>query len=513
MMNSKYIYNLGMYFEAITEECSNECAIIWDTDEKITFLELNTISNKIANLFLLKGIKKNDVVAIQNNKTKYGFGCMLACLKIGATYTNFDYTNPLERIRKIFDTACPVIVVADESNDMIYGLCEEKNIEYFVIPDADKEIEKQESKVSTEIITSVTKSDPAYIMFTSGSTGIPKGVLISQGSLIDFISWGMKTYNLRSNDILTNVNPIYFDNSVFDFYCSVFNGISMLAVPKSMVEKPKDMLELIDRVGCTLWFSVPSMLIYLTNLKLLSENVLQSVRIFAFGGEGYPKELLRKLYRIYGTKSEFYNVYGPTEGTCICSAYHISDEDIEAEGLAPLGKIAPNFKYVILDENDNESQIGELCIMGTQLALGYYNDEERTNKSFVRNPLQKNYYERMYRTGDLVELVSDNLYFRGRVDNQIKHMGYRIELEEIESSLIKLEGVKQCAVIHTLSKNQFSKLVAYVATNEGLTEENIKRHLKDYLPQYMIPNQVIIVDELPKNANGKVDRQILKMSI
>lgn len=507
-----YLYNLGQKFEKVVKDNSNKIAIIIGDNKKITFEELNHLSNRICNYFNSQGLKKCDVVAIQNNKTAVGFATMIACLKLGIIYTNFDYTNPVERIRKIFITASPKLVLADRYDNNVADLCKELDTFYYV---ADKlEVERNilgfSEEISEDVLGGVSGNNPAYIMFTSGSTGIPKGVLISQRSLLNFIEWGRETYQLQEEDVMTNVNPIYFDNSVFDFYCSVFNGITMVAIPKEIVEQPKEMLRMIEENGCTFWFSVPSMLVYLTNLKLLSKSILTKIRIFSFGGEGYPKELLRKLYNIYSETAEFYNVYGPTEGTCICSAYKITKEDIDVEGLTPLGNIAPNFDYVILDEEGKEAFLGELCLIGDQLALGYYNDAERTKKSFVSCPKQKMYYERMYRTGDLVELVEDKLYFRGRIDNQIKHMGYRIELEEIESALIRLEGMKECAVIHTVSKNNFSKIIAFISMEKEVDDMEIRKQLKNFLPNYMIPNSFEYVDELPKNANGKIDRVQLK---
>lgn len=502
-----YIYNLGQAFEAVCRQNQNKTAIIFDGRSSISFGDLNDLANRIVNFLLAKGMKRADVIAIQNSKSPAGFAAMLACLKLGIIYTNFDYTNPVERIRKIFQTAQPALVLADTYNRDIERLCGELCITYVELAKETQGPGCEKGAVDQELSALVCGSDPAYIMFTSGSTGIPKGVLISQKSLLNFIRWGRAAYGLEQEDIMTNVNPIYFDNSVFDFYCSVFNGITMAAFSAQMVADPKEMLHMIEKTGCTFWFSVPSMLIYLTNLKLLTKERLKKIRIFSFGGEGYPKELLRKLYGIYGDSAKFYNVYGPTEGTCICSAYRIKKEDMEEDGLAPLGRIAPNFDYVIMNEKGEAAEAGELCLMGEQLALGYYNDEERTEKSFVRYQGTKSYYARMYKTGDLVEMRKGKLYFVGRVDNQIKHMGYRIELEEIENALVKIGGVKQCVVLHMTSRNKFSRLVAFIAAEEEREAACIRSELKKYLPDYMIPNDFMFMDELPKNLNGKVDRE------
>ncbi len=506
-----YIYNLGQAWKVVCKEKGDKTAIIFDGKDKITFQRLNLLSNMALNYLINNGVHKTDVIAIQNRKSPIGFATMLACLKLGVIYTNFDYTNPAERIKKIFQTANPKMVIADEYNAEIEELCHEIFVTYIVLSESD--LEQENPQLDESLLNNVSEANPAYIMFTSGSTGIPKGVLISHRSLLNFIKWGKTTYHLQDDDVMTNVNPIYFDNSVFDFYCSVFNGITMAAFSKDVVGSPKEMLQIIHELQCTFWFSVPSMLIYLTNLKLLTQEILKSIRIFSFGGEGYPKELFRKLYNIYSEKADFYNVYGPTEGTCICSAYKVQKEDVEKEGLLPLGEIAANFDYSILNECGEEAQRGELCLRGSQLALGYYNDLERTQEAFVQYEKANAYHCKMYRTGDLVERKEGKLYFLGRTDNQIKHMGYRIELEEIENNLIKIEGIKQCAVIHTLSKNNLSKLIAFVAMDQKVTEQEMRGKLQNFLPGYMIPNQICFMDELPKNMNGKVDRQALGIMI
>ncbi len=510
-----YIYNLGLKFKEIVSKYSEKTAIKFCDGSNISFAELDILSDKIANFFIEKNIGKNQVVAVQNDKTAFGYAVMLACLKLGIIYTNFDNNNPKERLNKIFDTAQPALVISDTKMvGQVAEICAEKAIKTFDYSQGKSKqtIEKQNNSLPDEAITSITGSNPAYIMFTSGSTGIPKGVLIKQESILNFIDWGKATYNITPDDTLSNVNPIYFDNSVFDFYCSIFNGAALGAFPKDIIENPKKMLGLLDQMQCTFWFSVPSFLIYLNNIKLLNKDTFKTLRTFSFGGEGYPKDSLKKLYDLYSDRAEFFNVYGPTEGTCICSAYKIQDSDFEdMHGLVTLGSIAPNFDYLILDENNKPSKLGELCLIGSQLAIGYYNDRERTEQSFIDNPYSVFLPQKMYRTGDLVEEKDNgNLYFIGRADNQIKHMGYRIELEEIEACLIKLPYVKQCVVVHGKTENGFSRLVAYIASEEILEQKQLREDLREFLPDYMVPNIFEFLDELPKNANGKIDRVYLK---
>jgi D-alanine--poly(phosphoribitol) ligase subunit 1 len=457
-------------------------------------------------------------VAIQNEKTAFGFALMLACLKLGVIYTNFDPDNPKERLFQIFKTARPYLVVGDKSltNDAL-TLSREIGILCRNYDDLDtkKEIATFDGRLSEQILRSVDGDSPAYIMFTSGSTGVPKGVLIRQSSLLNFVTWARVTYVLAEDDILTNVNPIYFDNSVFDFYCSLFNSLTMAAFSKQDVSQPKYLLEQVDNLGCTFWFSVPSFLIYLTNLKLLKPSTFQTIRTFAFGGEAYPKKLLQKLFSLYASRARFFNVYGPTEGTCICSAHQITPSDlVEDDSLVTLGRMADNFRWYILDEYNKPSSCGELILMGPQLALGYYNDPERTSHSFVPDPMAIGYQRLMYRTGDLVELKNNRFYFRGRKDNQIKHMGYRIELEEIEAGLIKVPYIKECAVVHGTTEAGFSRLAACVIIEGHPPEEKqIRADLRQYLPDYMIPGIFELMAELPKNSNGKINRLLLKQRL
>jgi len=232
---------------------------------------------------------------------------------------------------------------------------------------------------------------------------------------------------------------------------------------------------------------------------------------FIFGGEGFAKPKLKKLYDMYGSSARLYNVYGPTECTCICSSYLIDESDFEDMGnLAPLGFLAPNFDYVLMNPDANASY-GELCLKGPNVGAGYYNDKERTLNSFIQNPYNDKYNEVIYRTGDLVQ-VDDNGYlnFKGRADNQIKHMGYRIELEEIESLLNTLAYVDEAAVIYEHINESLGQIVAFVATGAAKEPAEVLSDLKLLVPEYMVPRKMYIFEQLPKNQNGKIDKVALK---
>jgi D-alanine--poly(phosphoribitol) ligase subunit 1 len=510
-LSSLYEYNLGIRFQQIVAERSSNTALWFSESQSITFAGLNQRANRIARLLQNQNVTKGDVVCLSGEKSIDTFACVIACLKIGAIYCVIDPATPVERLRKILSTCKPRLLFAEEEfvgrfTDLIPALgiaTLNSDINIGEIDDSDLELTR-----------SVTGSDGAYIMFTSGSTGIPKGALMTHANVLNLIHWGRQTFNIEPGDTLTNVNPLYFDNSVFDLYSSLFNGAKLVPFTKDEVKDPKLLVDKIDAAKCTLWFSVPSLLIFLQIMKAADGKRMKSIKRFVFGGEGYPKAKLKALYDAYSPSSELFNVYGPTECTCICSSYKLSDGDFEnLQGLPPLGHIAENFSFLIVDDNGvvlPEGETGELCLLGPNVGKGYYNDPERTSLSFVQNPLHSAYTDLMYKTGDLagVDPADGKLYIRGRRDNQIKHMGYRIELEEIEAALNCLDYISEAAVLHSRN-GQLSRIVAVVSTKVDRDDVQIKQDLRSIIPDYMIPGVYYREDVLPKNANGKVDRKHL----
>lgn len=332
-------------------------------------------------------------------------------------------------------------------------------------------------------------------------------------NVMNFIDWSRAEFGISENDVLTNVNPLYFDNSIFDLYASLFNGAVLVPFEKSIIMDIGRFVASLESCGCTIWFSVPSMLIYLQVLRVFTPSRFLNFRKMIFGGEGYPKAKLKNLFDLYSHRLDLVNVYGPTECTCICSAHTIIAEDFDnIKGYPQLGYLIPNFSYLILDEGLKpvaDGQPGELCLRGPNVGLGYYNDAARTAEAFIQNPLNCAYHEVIYRTGDLVRSgVDGRLFIHGRADNQVKHMGYRIELEEIETALSQLEYVNQAVVVH--KRNHNSRLIAIVEAQGCGDADGVRDDLRKHLPDYMIPNQVHLVLAIPKNKNGKVDRALLK---
>lgn len=506
-----YIYNLGLLFFSISSDSPDDTAILFGENEKVTFNELNCLSNRIARYLLDKNINKNDVVGIFHNKSKESYALMLACLKTGVIYVNLDNNGPFERIKKIIDRCNPVLLSYDQSTTDLL-------IEDFKIPLIDIVSEgfhnrlKSFSDTNLDCTSSVCSDDPAYIMFTSGSTGFPKGAVMTHQNLMNFILWSKQTYCITKDDILTNVNPMYFDNSVFDFYASLFNGASMAPVDSNTVKQAVKLVSYIDKIKATIWFSVPSLLVFLITMKILRKDVFKKIRVITFGGEGFPKPKLKYLYELYSERIRIVNVYGPTECTCICSAYDVKSEDFnDMTGLAPLGHLAPNFDYLILNEHIEEANTGELLLGGPQVGRGYYNDPERTEKSFIQHPFLETGRKIVYKTGDIVrEDENGIIHILGRSDNQVKHMGYRIELEEIEAGFNSLDYINEVGVVYEKFEDGLGQIKSYVTVKSNISVELIRNDIKNILPAYMIPRIITILDSMPKNHNGKIDRIILK---
>lgn len=506
---STYHFNLASYFKEIVSKFSSNTALKY-LDSKYTYSQIDKDSSKLALFLKERKVKKGDLIAISNSKNYLSYILMIACLKIGAIYTNIDPEAPVSWIEDLLKTYQPKLIFFDSDHqpynnnsfftkNMIIGC---KHIENYLL---------NFCKSPPEFREKINGDSIVYLMFTSGSTGKPKGVAITHQNLIHFINWSINRFQICQSDTISNVNPMYFDNSVFDFYSALFSGASLAPIKKEILKTPKDLVEQIDALECTIWFSVPSLLIYITTNKVLNISCFKKLKTIVFGGEAYPKAELFKLYNLFKNSIRFVSVYGPTECTCICSSYEVSDSDFDDQtNFLPLGEINQNIDFIILDENSTPATKGELCLIGPNVSSGYYKNPELTSKSFIKYS-QKNFLNtNLYKTGDLVFSKNNLLFFLGRKDRQIKHMGYRIELDGIECLINKLEDVNETAVIYKRVSKSYGKIIALIGTqNKSLNSKIILSELNKSMPNYLIPNQFEFFEFLPKNPNGKIDRKFL----
>jgi D-alanine--poly(phosphoribitol) ligase subunit 1 len=490
----KNITNLGIRFNEISKKYKNNIALNFGNNEKYTYSELSLFSEKIVHLFKKFKISKDSVIAIESEKNIITFSIIIACWKTGVIYSFFDTDDNSERINKIIKILKPSKIFTFKKRGI-------KN-EYLLNKKKISNLKLQ----SLDTTFLKNKKINAYIMFTSGSTGFPKGVIISHANLAHFINWSKNTFSITQNSVLTNLNPLHFDNSVFDIYSSFLNGACLVPFKKEELYNSKKLVSKINFTKCEIWFSVPSLLNFLLEIGNTKDFSLIKIKKMIFGGERFPINSVRKILK-YLKKVQVYNVSGPTECTCICSVYKVTDKEIKNSNNISIGKINSYFNYKILN-NSKKNTYGELILEGPAVSAGYYNNSKDTKKNFFKS---KNTYG--YKTGDIVKIIKkDNLKIIGRIDNQIKFLGYRIELEEIENTIIKQYNIEECLIsIKKINKFPYEKLICYI------TKKNIKKmntnnliELTKKLPYYMCPKEIIYIKKFKFNKNGKVDRNFYK---
>lgn len=506
-------YNLGMALDAVAARHAGRPALRYP-GQVHTYADVFGQAERLGALLLARGCRRGDVIAIGHQKRLLSYALMLAALRLGIAYVNLDVASPVPRLASVLGISRPKLLFYDDANfsaamTELAGAagCELLFLDDALLP-AVTDADRREQQEALRLVDGATI---AYVMFTSGSTGLPKGVAVTHQNVLHFIAWGRECFGVTPEDNFANPSPMYFDNSVFDFYVALFSGASLSPVFRETMTQPYELVAHVEKMACTVWFSVPSLLIYLMTMKALRPGALPALRAISFGGEGYPKAELKKLYTLFSPQAKLVNVYGPTECTCICSAYVLRDADFDdLSGLPTLGRLNPNFDWRIEGEDGRDADEGELLLIGPNVAAGYFNDPERTAAAFHTITDPGRYGKRMYRTGDLVRQQDGQLHFIGRKDNQVKHMGYRIELEEIEYALAMLPRVAQAAVVYHRTNTAYGKLVGFVAGPADLDEKALQAEVAKRLPDYMVPSRIVVQPDLPKNANGKVDRQQLK---
>ncbi|EAI3763086.1 amino acid adenylation domain-containing protein [Campylobacter coli] len=468
--------------------------------KEITYKNFDLFSKKVASEILRKLGNDNPTQSPVLIILSKGIDCLISFFGValsGNFYTLLDEKSPKERVEKVIEILKPKLFITSKELkfDLALPTLYTEDFESFNIDENLIQVAK-EKHIDTNLL---------YVLFTSGSTGIPKGVSIAHKSVIDYTFWVCETFKFDENEILANQAPFYFDNSILDIFSSVKVGATLHLLPNHLFAFPNKILECLEKEKVSAIFWVPSVLIYFANTKALNNFSLSTLKKVLFCGEIMPNKQLN-IWRKRLPNTLFANLYGPTEITDVCSFY-IIDREFKDEELLPIGEACKNTELLVFDENMNfinPKQIGikgELYVRGTSLSLGYYSDKEKTQKAFMQNPLHDNYLDLLYKTGDIVAYNErGELLCYGRADNQIKYMGHRIELGEIESVINSHPQVKNSACI-------FKEDI--VCFYEGEEEINFKAFLKEKLPGYMIPKNFIKLDSFKLNQNGKIDRKVL----
>ena len=471
-----------------------------EPENEITFSQIRSSSRAAA-----RGISEcgffHSPIAIFLDKSILCIEAMYATCYSGNYYTVLDTQMPQARVEKILETLKPVAVITDsESAGRLNTDAKILFIDELISKEADDALlgcirEKMQS------------TDLMYVLFTSGSTGVPKGVTTSHLAYIHYLEGAREVYELEEDDRLVSQVPFYFVMAGTDIYSPAMCGCTLHIIPSSYYAFPALLMKYISENRITFLYWVPSALAMVVNTNAFGIADISCVKKVVFGGEVMPVPILKAWMK--QVPGAFYiNGYGSTEATDGVTYYRV-DRDFKDNETLPIGRPYPNTQILLLDENDRpvgDDGIGELCIKGPSLSYGYYGDREKTDQAFVQNPLNDNYREIIYRTGDLVKYNEyGELIYVGRKDSQIQHMGHRVELGEIEAASNSCEGVSECACVY----NEEKKWI--VLFYEGSVDEKaLGKFLKGALPEYMLPKRRYKLDVMPKNLNGKLDRKKLK---
>lgn len=528
-----YITNVLELLERSAEQFPERPAF-GDLGKDITFRELTETAQAVGRL-LLQDMVPEAPVAFYLEKSVDAVAAMFGAVYAGGFYSFIDVRQPVARAQKVVDVLEPAVLITDAANEKgaaalscggrrwrLEDLLEAARAK---IREASKDCPAGDASdpekpcgiagLDAELAAvraRMTDTAPLYVNFTSGSTGTPKGVAVSHRSVIEFMAPFTELFRITEHDVLGNQAPFDFDVSVKDIYSGLYTGAKVQIIPREYFSNPTMLMDYLCEKKASVLIWAVSAMCFVSIMNALEYRTPETIRAVGFSGEVMPVKQLR-VWRRYLPAAMYVNLYGPTEITCNCTYYVLeTGKDYALDEVIPAGTAFRNEKVFLLDEENHlvertdPGKEGEICVAGTCLALGYYRDPERTAAAFTQNPLATAYPERIYRTGDIGRYDAEgNLIYVSRKDFQIKHLGHRIELGEVEADAMARDGVSRACCIYDTGKK---RLILFYTGDRDKRE--LEKELREVLPPFMVPNKIFRLEEMPLNKNGKIDRHALE---
>ncbi len=501
--------NVLEYFEKKTLRGCPKKTVVVDGGAAYAVKDVERLAKKVASVIIRTSGAKNRPIAVYLPKSANVVFADLGIMYSGNIYVNLDVKSPGQRIKNLVENIRPELVITCREFSVLarqFGLDPRRVL---IVEDAIADDIRYDNEAILKGLEGLIDTDPLCIINTSGSTGLQKSAVLSHRGFIDFTDWAVDRLGIGEDEVIGSLSPVFFDIYSFELCLLLSRGATIVFVPETLAAFPARLVEYLTRNNVNFIFWVPTVMVNIANLDILSKVDLPGLRKVLYAGEVFPTKHVN-YWRRHFPPATFINLYGPIEITLDCT-YYVLDREFRDEEPIPIGFPCRNTDILVLTEANapaRRGEPGELCVRGTGLAMGYWNNPENTSKAFVQNPLNPHYPETIYRTGDIVaENDRGELMFIGRKDYQIKHLGYRIELGEIEHAVLgAVDLIDNACVLYHAEKKE---IVLFYEAKMEIAPDALRQNLKGLLPKYMIPTIFRHLPELPRNPNGKIDRLAL----